>query len=384
MDLFSLGVVCNQTAFEIYEKLSKSITDFWFSTIEIKLQTADYQLVKQRFQAKHLSNHKYQVRVNNPLSLPDPKGVGFGQRVRTGSLLRCDERAAPFTTGLPMSGDVSLIVYEAEACSSNVVAIPVCLNGSFVSVNLENLGTVTFGMLFDPIFNLRNCKSINEAITSWALNYNFLKCKGVICVKNLSSEILNLVEIESLSNKLLTNPNSRFIPEKILYKFQQVTKQTRPDPLKFMCLVNELYFYLCKLVQKHYTIEQVDRLIPYHLIFPIKLFCQRKELQLVKDGDHRAHQHWASLRLVQKFEDDLKFKSLGILFNLRWFFNTRNNNKKIFGLDGEYGLTDEGLIGQTFHKYDDVLLWLVSNPNTLEEVEFVVIDHISDFYIFNF
>ena len=55
MDLFSLGVVCNQTAFEIYEKLSKSITDFWFSTIEIKLQTADYQLVKQRFQAKHLS-----------------------------------------------------------------------------------------------------------------------------------------------------------------------------------------------------------------------------------------------------------------------------------------------------------------------------------------
>lgn len=83
-------------------------------------------------------------------------------------------------------------------------------------------------------------------------------------------------------------------------------------------------------------------------------------------------------------KDDLKFKSLGILFNLRWFFNTRNNNKKIFGLDGEYGLTDEGLIGQTFHKYDDVLLWLVSNPNTLEEVEFVVIDHISDFYIFNF
>lgn len=100
-------------------------------------------------------------------------------------------------------------------------------------------------------------------------------------------------------------------------------------------------------------------MIPYHLIFP-------KELQLVKDEDHRAHQHWASLRLVQKFEDDLKFKSLGILFNLRWFFNTRNNNKKIFGLDGEYGLTDEGLIGQTFHKYDDVL---VSNPNTLEEVE---------------
>lgn len=372
MDLFSLGVVCNQTAFEIYEKLSKSITDFWFSTIEIKLQTADYQIVKQRFQTKHLSNHKYQVRVNNPLSL-------------------CDERAAPFTTdslfGVPMSGEVSLIVYEAEACSSNVVAIPVCLNGSFVSVNLENLGTVTFGVLFDPIFNLRNCKSINEAITSWALNYNFLKCKDVIDVKNLSSEILNLVEIESLSNKLLMNPNSRFIPEKFLYKFQQVTKQTRPnfkDPLKFMCLVNELYFYLCKLVQKHYTIEQVDRLIPYHLIFPIKLFCQRKELQLVKDEDHRAHQHWASLRLVQKFEDDLKFKSLGILFNLRWYFNTRNNNKKIFGLDGEYGFTEEGLIGQTFHKYDDVLLWLVSNPNTLEEVEFVVIDHISDFYIFNF
>jgi hypothetical protein len=132
-------------------------------------------------------------------------------------------------------------------------------------------------------------------------------------------------------------------------------------------------------VQKHYTIEQVDRLIPYHLIFPIKLFCQRKELQLVKDEDHRA-----SLRLVQKFEDDLKFKSLGILFNLRWYFNTRNNNKKIFGLDGEYGFTEEGLIGQTFHKYADVLLWLVSNPNTLEEVEFVVIDHISDFYIFNF
>lgn len=348
MDLFSLGVVCNQTAFEIYEKLSKSITDFWFS-----LQTADYQLVKQRFQAKHLSNHKY-----HPLSLPDPKGVGFGQRVRTGSLLRCDERAAPFTTGLPMSGDVSLIVYEAEACRRNT-----CLSKRIFCVGKSR----KFGMLFDPIFNLRNCKSINEAITSWALNYNFLKCKGVICVKNLSSEILNLVEIESLSNKLLTNPNSRFIPEKFLYKFQQVTKQTRPDPLKFMCLVNELYL----LVQKHYTIEQVDRLIPYHLIFPIKLFCQRKELQLVKDGDHR----WASLRLVQKFEDDLKFKSLGILFNLRWFFNTRNNNKKIFGLDGEYGL-----IGQTFHKYDDVLLWLVSNPNTLEEVEFVI----SDFYIFNF
>lgn len=72
-----------------------------------------------------------------------------------------------------------------------------------------------------------------------------------------------------------------------------------------MCLVNELYFYLCKLVQKHYTIEQVDRLIPYHLIFP-------KELQLVKDEDHRAHQHWASLRLVQKFEDDLKFKSMKV------------------------------------------------------------------------
>lgn len=373
MDLFSLGVVCNQTAFEIYEKLSKStrslpwrrapVTDFWFSTIEIKLQTADYQIVKQRFQAKHLSNHKYQVRVNNPFT--------------TDSLL----------FGNKMSGEVSLIVYEAEACSSNVVAIPVCLNGSFVSVNLENLGTVTFGVLFDPVFNLRNCKSINEAITSWALNYNFLKCKDVIDVKNLSSEILNLVEIESLSNKLLMNPNSRFIPEKFLYKFKQVTKQTRPnfkDPLKFMCLVNELYFYLCKLVQKHYTIEQVDRLIPYHLIFPIKLFCQRKELQLVKDEDHRAHQHRASLRLVQKFEDDLKFKSLGILFNLRWYFNTRNNNKKIFGLDGEYGFTEEGLTGQTFHKYDDVLLWLVSNPNTLEEVELVVIDHISDFYIFNF
>ena len=80
---------------------------------------------------------------------------------------------------------------------------------------------------------------------------------------SLSSTLRNMKVDPSLSNKLLTNPNSRFIPEKFLYKFQQVTKQTRPDPLKFMCLVNELYFYLCKLVQKHYTIEQVDRLIPY-------------------------------------------------------------------------------------------------------------------------
>lgn len=200
-------------------KFMKSITDFWFSTIEIKLQTADYQLVKQRFQAKHLS-------IKSELITPQRGWVRATGTNRFAATLRRTSRVADEWRR-----------NEAEACSSNVVAIPVCLNGSFVSVNLENLGTVTFG-----IFNLRNCKSINEAITSWALNYNFLKCKGV---KNLSSEILNLVEIESLSNKLLTNPNSRFIPEKFLYKFQQVTKQTRPDPLKFMCLVNELYFW-CK------------------------------------------------------------------------------------------------------------------------------------------
>jgi hypothetical protein len=90
-----------------------------------------------------------------------------------------------------------------------------------------------------------------------------------------------------------------------------------------------------------------------------------------------------SLYLIRKNNDYLHLKSFAILFNLRWFFNTRYNSKKALGFDGEYGRTITGY-GQTFHKYDDVLLWLTTHPNTIEDVEFVILDPIPSHYIFNF
>jgi hypothetical protein len=89
-----------------------------------------------------------------------------------------------------------------------------------------------------------------------------------------------------------------------------------------------------------------------------------------------------SLYLVRKNVDDLHLKSFAILFNLRWFFNTMYNSKKAFGLDKEYGITEDGYYGQTIYKYDDVLLWLITHPNTIDEVEFVVLDPIPPNYIF--
>jgi hypothetical protein len=140
-----------------------------------------------------------------------------------------------------------------------------------------------------------------------------------------------------------------------------------------MDIITRINDYFVKMVKNYYKKEHVKDITDYNLDFSIELYGRKEEIM---DPTSRK-----SLYLVQKHEDHIHLKSFAILFNLRWFFNTRYNCKKSLGFDFQYGRTINGY-GQTFHKYDDVLRWLVTHPNAIEDVEFVVLDPIPPNYIF--
>jgi hypothetical protein len=140
-----------------------------------------------------------------------------------------------------------------------------------------------------------------------------------------------------------------------------------------MDIITRINDYFVKMVKNYYKKEHVKDITDYNLDFSIELYGRKEEIM---DPTSRK-----SLYLVQKHEDHIHLKSFAILFNLRWFFNTRYNCKKSLGFDFQYGRTINGY-AQTFHKYDDVLRWLVTHPNAIEDVEFVVLDPIPPNYIF--
>lgn len=251
------------------------------------------------------------------------------------------------------------------------------------SLYVENILDVEINVLLEPLLSLRDCKSINEALMNWSLNKIFFYEEGYIDHESLNK--LNMVEfdLENLKEKIgwfLTNKNIQdFVPKKFINKVKKILKAKGSKLFKFaeflevITTINKYFVIKVKKCHKSYHQSLDDQICTFFDSRPFELYGVKEEFLL----NHKRK----SLFLVRKNMDDLHLKSFAILFNLRWFFNTRYNSKKALGFDGEYGRAALGY-GQTFHKYDDVILWLTTHPNTTEEVEFVVLDPIPPNYIF--
>lgn len=256
-------------------------------------------------------------------------------------------------------------------------SLELMINSMLQNINIEDIVSVQINVLLQPLIDLRKCQSINEALMNWSLNNIFLEFQDYFNHKKLINS--SLVTCDPLSFKrnvswFLANENiDKFVPKRFLQKVNCIQKSKKILIIEFMDVVERINEHFIKMVRKYYKTEHVAQITSYNYIFPIELYGKKDEIY------HPTCRK--SLYLVRKSKDYLHLKSFAVLFNLRWFFNTRYNSKKSLGFDKEYGRTINGY-GQTIHKYDDVLLWLITHPNTIEDVEFVILDPIPPNYIF--
>jgi hypothetical protein len=344
------GVIYGPTAFTIFHKLSEIENNcllkinFEFEVIWLKLNSEEFDQYldskRERFgRIKKISNCKLQFK-NKYFLIKDMPGI-----------------------------------------TTDFSKIQLMIDSMPMEVNLENIIDVEVNVLLEPLLNLIKCQSINEALMNWSLNGQFMSFQVYIDHSKLIKTNIISIQHSKLEKKMrwfLSNENiKKFVPKKFLTKVQyiQKSKKNNLSIIKFLDVVVNVNKHFISMVRKYYTKEQISNLSRYNLDFPIELFGNKDE---ILDVSARK-----SLYLVRKSDDYLHLKSFAVLFNLRWFFNTRYNSKKSLGFNGEYGRTITGY-GQTFHKYDDVLLWLTTHPNTIEDVEFVILDPIPSHYIFDF
>lgn len=338
MPFLSKGIIFGQTAFKIFYNLSKNNNnnDLLLNEIHLKLEPTDFDEVQnKKIFNKKLSNCKLEVNHKN----------------------------------------VKYLLYKNNL-NENFFELELSINSTIRKVNIENILNVEIDVLLEPLINLRKCSNINEALMNWSLNSNFKPSQVYINHENIipliPSQTLNIAE---KSRWMLTNKYFlTFSPKRLINKIKKIhnnKNKTDDTVMEFLNLINNINMYFTEMVKKYN--KNISPLNSYTIDFPIELYGNKDEI---------LHSKRKSLYMIKRNKDDLHLKSFAILFYLKWFFNTRYNYKKIFGLDGEYGQTLDGLYGQTFHKYDDVLLWLVTHPCAINETEFVVLDQIPPNYIF--
>ena len=380
--LLNSGIISGSTAFKIYENIFENIKA---SEIHMKIDFKNLNIL--------------------PNFLPNFKKIS-NCRIKT---------------------TVENINFYLNSCSTTTfILLDTFINGLMYTIKVENILDVMIGVLLDPLLRLRNCEDTNEALMCWSLTHldeirpkslskfysqhqpllDFIKIQKILTkkVQSADNEVTNVQYLKSKMGWFLNhNTINLLVPPKFIKKVKRnlVIVQKNPDlyvevTITFLTILFNIKKYFVKKVQQYYIKECVYSVGLFDLIFDIELYGrkeevlnhnQRKSLHLTPptQSKYNYFHHFSQSRSVPdtiEEEDYFHLKSSAILYNLRWFFNTTCNNKKSFGLDGEYGLTEDGKNGQTFHKYDDVIFWLVTHPNTIKEVEFVVLDPIPRNYIF--
>jgi hypothetical protein len=342
------GVLIGQTAFKIYHKLSQS-------------------------------NHNIIIDVNDAIHvhIEDFDNIQeiYGQKFHIKKVSNCKVKLTPKHT------ETENVYYVYKLAPTAKQSLILQLNGNRIKVYIEDILSVQINGLLEPLINLRKCQSRNEALMNWSLNNKF---------RDVNQEYLNHKKLIE-SNVILVDPSTlkktinmflgqenviNFVPKKFIKKIKCIQKSKKNFSvlsIEFLDIITLINKFFKNMVENYYKKENVSQINSFNLDFSIELYGNKEEVL------HPTNRK--SLYLVRKNNDWLHLKSLAILFNLRWFFNTRYNAKKALGFDGEYGKTDSGY-GKTLHKYNDVLLWLITHPNTLEDVELVVLDPIPSNYIF--
>jgi len=349
-EYFKKGIVTGQTAYQIYNTLSKVEEHFNDQDFHIQLDSVIFGYLSLYNKIKRITNCKLKTSFKN----------------------------------------INLYIYK-NVSEIDLESIPanIMVDSNLFSINLENIISVTINVLLEPLFKLRKCQSVEEAVYNWALNKIYLENPPYIDYKKLKE--LNMVRInpEYLNdqfNWLLTRPNIyNFIPKKYKTKLLNLQKMKKNLWVEFMETIVSINKYFIKKVSTYHKSTRINELTYFFLDFNIEFYGLKEEV--LDKNIFRKQLLLYNLSKVKNSHDNnhyLHLKSFAILNNLRWFFNTRNNNKKAFGFDGEYGLTKDGEYGQTYHKYDDVILWLTTHPNNIEDVEFIILDSIPLNYIFNF
>ncbi|AHL67594.1 hypothetical protein DH26_gp101 [Chloriridovirus anopheles1] len=275
----------------------------------------------------------------------------------------------------------------------NDIVIPGNLIGGNLgggNLRIEYIVDVYVNVLLRPLFELRDCDNLDEALMCWSLNNRFSEAdsnnanvaktiqsrqhelstfqKQILFPEKTGTTIFKKQLDRLLNHKYihLLVPSKFIIKIKTMHKAKHVSEIT---VCKFLDIVTNIHVYFKKKVKRYHerNIKGVKR---EDLDFPIELYGR-----VAVEGESKLSLHFAP------FEGCVHYKSTAILNNMRWFFNTRYNSKEVFGLDGEFG---RGLCGygQTFHKYVDMILFLVSNPNTYKHCELVVLDPIPSEFIF--
>ena len=275
--------------------------------------------------------------------------------------------------------DDQVFSIEREKClgSLDETNSPNCLSRKFDGKifngpNIENILMVEIKILMAPLIDLKKCQDLNEALMNWSLNNLFLPNQVYVdCgqIQGTDVKILN----QTIEMFLSLASVKSFVPHVFLKKI--TNSRTTEDFLKTIIDLNK---YFVQLVKRYRVSEKIHLITSYDICFSIDLFGS----SLTQTG--ALNDKRKSLFLRPRAIGDIKFKAFAVLFNLRWFFNTVYNGGKSIGIDGEYGnlSTKINEYGQTFHKYDDVLLWLVTHPNNVLNSEFVILDPIPTEWIF--
>lgn len=345
----NIGIIFGQTAFKIFKKLETS-EKVDLSEFHIKLDALHFNNLRDGY-----FNHLYQIKKISNCKL-----------------------------GVVHNGVRYYLYKDMPGVVLSHHTLTLFLNGELTLIKIEMILSVQINVLLEPLLNLRKCQSLNEALMNWSLNHSFddITPLGYInhskLLENFPKEVIefNYNSIPEILKKFLNCDDILLIPQRFLKKVLALQKKKDNENIrikvsKFMDIITFITKHFTKLVHRYSKFEGVADVSRYNLNFPIELYGNPKKI-----GCKRK-----SLFLFKRNNDYIRLKSFAILHNLRWFFNTRYNSKKSLGFDGEYGRTINGY-AQTFHKYDDVLLWLITHPNTIEDVEFVILDPIPPNYIF--
>jgi hypothetical protein len=348
------GIIFGQTAFKIFNLICDNFDDynkinFKMDEIHLKLDPMTFNNVRDGY-----FNHIYKIK----------------------QISNCKLQVTDY-----YDENQYFLYKDMPGTSIKYVLLNLKINSIVQRIKIEDITSVQLNTLLSPLINLRKCSDINEALMNWALNNNFMDFQTYVDHRRLNGEssIINRVNLMKQISWFLECENiTNFVPKKFVQKVRFLHSKNNRNTVKmfneFMDIVAHINEHFIKMVRKYHKTEQISQISSYNFIFPIELYGNREDIF------HPTKRK--SLFLVRKNNDHLHLKSFAILFNLRWFFNTRHNSKKSLGFDGEYGRTINGY-GQTFHKYDDVLLWLITHPNTIEDVEFVILDPIPSNYIFS-
>lgn len=339
--LLHTGIIFGQSAFNILYNHFNGITNHEINEFHLKFESQQFEFMMNqvhKFKIKRISNCKVLLTYNN----------------------------------------IKYFLYQSDC--NDLFEIEIMINSTMEKVKIENIIDIQIDVLLGPLLSLRKCKGLDEALMCWSLNKNFLSPQVYIDPKNWTSSNLSFCNDDILNKKLgwfLTNDNlMTIVPQRFINKVRKIHKSKQKNTVDFMDIITNINQYFIKKVHTYFVQEKISNITSFDLNFNIELYGRCM-------GKFDPKNSRKSLYLKRQNKDDVHFKSLAILFNLRWFFNTINNNQKPFGLDGEYGHCSLGY-GQTFHKYDDVILWLVTHPNTVNEVEFVILDPIPPQYILKF